>query len=404
MFCQKFADEFARKIGCAKGGAWLEQSGHETVTIGAVEQYITETAFANGWVHPIKPKIECAQHVGIIGAGPAGLSAAAKLREYGYQVTIYDAYDRAGGLMIYGIPNFKLEKEVVIRRTDWLEQSGVKFVMNCRIGQDKTFAELEKKHDAVLIATGVYQSRQMDWQADNLLPALDYLICANRVNLGDKPENADKLNASGKDVIVIGGGDTAMDCVRTATRQGAKSVKCVYRRDRANMPGSAREVKNAEQEGVEFIWLTSPADIKVSDNHIDEVIFDKMRLGARDIDGRKVIEKDNLAEPLALKADMVITALGFMPEDLPKLFKRDKLPCHSNGVLKVNYPSMQLDNMKNIFAAGDIARGASLVVWAVREGQDAALGIHQALSADTQAQDNQDNKDNAALQYAAVEV
>ena len=213
-----------------------------------------------------KVKKELKQSVGIIGAGPAGMACAEQLRKSGYQVTIYDRYDRPGGLLIYGIPNFKLEKHVVERRTKLLKDGGVKFIQNFEVGRDKTLEELRNKHDSILIATGVYKAREIDIPGSNLkniFPAMQFLTASNRKGLGDRVELFDNgtLNAAGKNVVVIGGGDTAMDCVRTAIRQKAKTVKCLYRRDRENMPGSAREVGNAEEEGVEFIWQTSPKNL-----------------------------------------------------------------------------------------------------------------------------------------------
>jgi glutamate synthase (NADPH/NADH) small chain len=210
-----------------------------------------------------KPPVERAQSVGIVGAGPGGLAAADVLRRKGYQVHVYDRYDRAGGLMIYGIPNFKLEKDVVQRRQKLFEEGGIKFHLNFEIGRDATLADLRAKHDALLVATGVYKPRALEAPGAglaNIVPAMTYLTASNRKGLGDDvPEFDDgQLNAEGKHVVVIGGGDTAMDCVRTAVRQGAKSVKCLYRRDKRNMPGSQREVFNAEEEGVEFVWLAAP--------------------------------------------------------------------------------------------------------------------------------------------------
>jgi glutamate synthase (NADPH/NADH) small chain len=246
-----------------EGNCVIEKSGHGTVTIGSIEKYITDTAWEKGWVKPFKVKRELKQSVGIIGAGPAGMACAEELRKSGYQVTIYDRYDRAGGLLIYGIPNFKLEKFVVERRTKLLKESGIKFVQNFEVGKDKTLYELKKEHDAILIATGVYKAREIDipgQDLQNIFPAMEFLTASNKKGLGDKVKLFDNgtLNAENKNVVVIGGGDTAMDCVRTSIRQKAKTVKCLYRRDRENMPGSAREVENAIEEGVEFIWLTSP--------------------------------------------------------------------------------------------------------------------------------------------------
>ena len=244
-----------------EGNCVIEQSGHETVTIGAIEKYITDTAWEKGWVKVNKPANSIDQSVGIIGAGPGGLAAADRLRREGLEVTIYDRYDRAGGLLTYGIPGFKLEKEIVVRRNEQLEKSGIKFVLNTNVGVDITFDQVREKHDFVILATGVYKARELDIPNSNLngkLAALDYLTASNKLSFGDsvKEFETGDFNANGKKVIVIGGGDTAMDCVRTAVRQGATSVKCLYRRDRANMPGSQREVQNAEEEGVIFEWLT----------------------------------------------------------------------------------------------------------------------------------------------------
>ena len=206
-----------------EGNCVIEQSGHGTVTIGSIEKYINDTAWEKGWVKPIKLKKELKQTVGIIGAGPAGMACAEELRKSGYQVTIYDRYDRPGGLLIYGIPNFKLEKFVVERRTKLLKDSGIKFVQNFEVGKIKAYTNL-KKHDAILIATGVYKPREIDIPGHilkNIFPAMDFLTASNRKGLGDKVELFDNgtLNAEGKDVVVIGGGDTAMDCVRTSVRQ-----------------------------------------------------------------------------------------------------------------------------------------------------------------------------------------
>src|SRR6056297_3279757 len=268
-----------------EGNCVIEQSGHGTVTIGSVEKYITDTAWEEGWVQPIRPASERPESVGIIGAGPGGLAAADMLRRAGVQVTVYDRYDRAGGLMTYGIPGFKLEKDVVMRRNAQLEDGGVTFVLDCDVGADIAFADIYARHDAVLIATGVYKSREL--QAPNagaggIVRAIDYLTASNRVSFGDTvPEfDSGELSAEGKRVVVIGGGDTAMDCVRTAVRQRAVSVKCLYRRDRANMPGSQREVANAEEEGVTFQWLSAPKGF--AGDPVSSVRVQQMRLGAPD--------------------------------------------------------------------------------------------------------------------------
>ncbi len=364
-----------------EGNCVIEQSGHGTVTIGSIEKYITEKAWENGWVKPIEINSEKNESVGIIGSGPAGLACGEQLRKKGYKVTIYDRYDRAGGLLIYGIPGFKLEKHVVQRRIKLLEESGIKFVLNFEVGKDSSLMELREKHDAILIATGVYKAREVNLPGNdlsNIFPAMEFLTASNKKGLGDKVELFDNgtLNAEGKDVVVIGGGDTAMDCLRTSVRQNAKSVKCLYRRDRENMPGSAREVSNAEEEGVEFIWLTSPKEFKGT-NKIESVVVNKMKLGEPDDSGRRkpVIEENSDFE---IKADLVIKALGFDPEDLPKLFNEEKLQVSRWGTIKADFDTMET-SIEGVFAAGDIVRGASLVVWGIKDGRDAATSIDNYL-------------------------
>ena len=367
-----------------EGNCVIEKSGHGTVTIGSVEKYITDNAWEEGWINPIKIKNEKNQSVGIIGAGPAGLAAAEQLRKLGYQITIYDRYDRPGGLLIYGIPNFKLEKFVVERRTRLLEEGGIKFLQNFEIGRDLTLDQLREKHDAILIATGVYKAREIEVPGNNLeniFPAMEFLTASNKKGLGDQVELFDRgiLNAEEKNVIVIGGGDTAMDCVRTAVRQNAKSVKCLYRRDKENMPGSAREVTNAEEEGVEFVWLSNPKEF-LGKNKVEGLIIDKIKLGDPDDSGRRKpeIQKDS---EFKLDSDIIIKALGFDPENLPKLFDSKDLQITRWGTLKTNFDTMET-NLSGVFAAGDIVRGASLVVWAIRDGRDAATSIKKFLEAE----------------------
>ena len=364
-----------------EGNCVIEQSGHGTVTIGSVEKFITDNAWENGWVKPIEVKNEINQSVGIIGAGPAGLACGEQLRKFGYKVTIYDRYDRAGGLLIYGIPNFKLEKFVVERRTKLLNDSGIEFIQNFEVGKDSSLDELRKKHDAILIATGVYKAREINLPGNdlgNIFPAMDFLTASNRKGLGDEVKLFEDgtLNAQDKNVVVIGGGDTAMDCVRTAVRQNAKSVKCLYRRDKENMPGSAREVLNAEEEGIEFIWLSTPKEFKGKDK-IQNIIVDKIKLGSPDDSGRRKPEIIENSE-FVLKADMVIKSLGFDPEDLPALFGSKDLQVSKWGTIKNNFDTMET-NLPGVFAAGDIIRGASLVVWAIKDGRDAADSIKKFL-------------------------
>ena len=364
-----------------EGNCVIEQSGHGTVTIGSIEKYITDTAWKNNWVKPIKVQKKLNASVGIIGAGPAGLACAEELRKFGYKVTVYDRYDRPGGLLIYGIPNFKLEKYVVERRTELLKKSGIKFVQNFEVGKNKTLDELRNLHDSILIATGVYKAREIEIPGanlNNIFPAMDFLIASNKKGLGDKVKLFDNgtLDAKNKDVVVIGGGDTAMDCVRTAVRQKAKSIKCIYRRDRENMPGSAREVANAIEEGVEFVWLASPKQF-IGNLEVEEVEINKIKLGLPDSSGRRSPEIEPNSE-YKIKADMVIKSLGFDPEDLPSLFNAKELNVSRWGTIKVNLDTMQT-NLEGVFAAGDIVRGASLVVWAIKDGRDVALQIHKYL-------------------------
>jgi len=364
-----------------EGSCVIEQSGHGTVTIGAIEQHITETAWDEGWITPVQPIRERTDSVGIIGAGPAGLAAAEELRRAGVQVTVYDRYDRVGGLLIYGIPNFKLEKQVVMRRAAYLTQSDVQFRLNFKVGRDATFDQLRLDHDAILIATGVYNARKLSWAGEHsscTIAGLDYLTASNRKGLGDHVRAFEdgSLNAANRNIVVIGGGDTAMDCVRTAIRQGAHSVTCLYRRDRANMPGSMREVTNAEEEGVIFKWLAAPKSILGKNDYIDEVTAVRMELGQPDLSGRRAPVEIPGSE-FSIKADMVIEALGFEAEDLPAIFDAPELKVTSRGTLRVDGATLET-NLPGVFAAGDIVRGASLVVWAIHDGRAAAASIlHQ---------------------------
>ncbi|PZO72121.1 MAG: dihydropyrimidine dehydrogenase [Sphingomonas taxi] len=364
-----------------EGNCVIEFTGHGAVTIGSVEKFITDSAWENGWVEPLVPGKSRGQSVGVIGAGPAGLTAAEYLRGHGYDVHVYDRYDRAGGLLTYGIPGFKLEKPIVMRRVERLKAAGIVFHEGFAVGHDASLDDLRQRHDAVLIATGVYKARAMDLpgrNANGVVAALDFLVASNRKGFGDAVPAFDdgSLNAEGKDVVVIGGGDTAMDCVRTAIRQGAKSVKCLYRRDRANMPGSQREVANAEEEGVEFVWLSGPQSFDGGDT-VSSVKVRKMRLGAPDASGRRAPEPDPAGD-YAVNADLVIKALGFDAEDLPTLFATPELGVSRWGTVLVDGKTL-MTSLDGVFAAGDIVRGASLVVWAIRDGRDVAATMHKWL-------------------------
>ncbi|MCQ8279459.1 NAD(P)-dependent oxidoreductase [Acetobacteraceae bacterium KSS8] len=372
-------------------GNCVIEKGFESVTIGAVERFVTDNAWEQGWVKPLSPRHERPQSVGIVGAGPGGLAAAEQLRRLGYQVHVYDRYDRVGGLMIYGIPGFKLEKDIVLRRHKLLEDGRIQFHLGKAVGAEDSddeiaFSTLRSRHDAVLLATGVYKSRALGGPGsglNGLVKALDYLTASNRRSLGDQVPAFDsgELDARGKNVVVIGGGDTAMDCVRTAIRQGAKSVKCLYRRDRANMPGSLREVKNAEEEGVEFVWLAAP-DSFLGDDAVTGVRASRMKLGLPDATGRQSVDPvENSA--FTLEAELVIKALGFDPEPLPTLWNQPELEVSRWGTLKIGHKSF-MTSLPGVFAAGDIVRGASLVVWAIRDGRDAAEQMHRWMEQNAQ--------------------
>ena len=362
-----------------EGNCVVEKAGFGSITIGSLEKHITETAWEKGWIKPIVPSKKQNQKVAIIGSGPAGLAAATYLIEYGYDVEVFEKNDRIGGLMIYGIPNFKLDKSVIIRRHEWLEESGVIFHTNCEVGKEITFDDLEKNFDAILISTGVYKARSLDLNTEkvnNSVPALDYLIESNRVGLGDSPSSNLHLNAKNKKVIVIGGGDTAMDCVRTAIRQEASEVICLYRRNKENMPGSAREVENAEQEGVNFKWLSVPSEIIHKNDIASSLVYKVAELGEVDESGRRSPIDTGIKE--TLNSDLIIEALGFQPENINQKFDTN-LNLTGWGTIKVDFNRFQT-SIPKVFAAGDIVRGASLVVWAIHDGREVAKTIQQYLA------------------------
>lgn len=370
-------------------GNCVIEKGFESVTIGAVEAYLTDTAWDNNWVQPITPIAKRGVTIGIVGSGPAGLAAAEQLLRLGYIPHIYERADQPGGLLTYGIPNFKLDKHAVKRRIDWLVASGAVIHVKTEIGHKVKLADLQKQHAAILLATGVYQARRIDLPGRHLAGielALDYLIACNRMSnqgfdAGEVSRTLDpKLNATGKRVVVIGGGDTAMDCVRSAIRQGAESVMCLYRRDRANMPGSQREVANAEEEGIIFNFLAAPHQF-MGEEGITGLVAHRIHLGAPDASGRQTPTLLSNSR-FELPADMVIEALGFDPDNYALNFNLPSLETLANGQIKLN-PVSKMTNIPGIFAAGDNARGASLVVWAIKDGRDAAMGIHNYVQAAT---------------------
>lgn len=363
-------------------GNCVIQKGFESVTIGAVERFITENAFEQGWVQPRLPDREVGLSVGIVGSGPAGLACAERLRARGYEVHVYERQDRVGGLLTYGIPSFKLEKHVVARRHKLLEEQGIIFHLSTPIGAgegETSLDDLRTRHNAVFLGTGVYRSRSVDVPGADLngvVDAIDFLTASNRRGYDEDPGDDVGLHAKGRRVVVIGGGDTAMDCVRTSIRQGAEKVTCVYRRDRANMPGSRQEVYNAEEEGANFEWLVAPEEF-MGESTVEGVKVLKMRLGAPDATGRRSIE--GTGQHAIIEGDLVIRALGFDPEDLPGQWRQPELAVTRWGTLTVPPGGFQT-SLPGVFAGGDIVRGASLVVWAIKDGRDAADAMHLSLT------------------------
>lgn len=360
-------------------GNCVIEKGLESVAIGAVERYITDTAFRNGWIRPPQPMAERPQSVGIVGAGPGGMTVAEEMRRLGYRAHVYDRYDRVGGLLIYGIPNFKLEKTIVQRRADLLTEGGVEFHLNVEVGRDVSLAELRARHDAVVIATGAYKARDASLPGiglGNIFQAMDYLTASNRKGLGDAVPtfDDDTLGARGRDVVVGGGGGTAMDCVR----QGARSVRCLYRRDRVNMPGSMQEVRHAEEGGVEFVWLSQPEAV-LGNSVVEGVRAVRIHLGVADASGRQTPQPIP-GSSYSIDADLLIKALGFDPEDLPALFDEPTLKTTRWGTLLIDRRTM-MTSLDGLFAIGDIVRGASLVVWAIKDGRDTARAIHRYIQA-----------------------
>ena len=362
-------------------GACTLHDANGAVSIGSIEKYITDEALKQGWRPDLSRIVDTGKRVGIVGAGPAGLAAADVLARNGIRSVVYDAYAEIGGLLTFGIPSFKLEKEVVRTRRKILEHMGVEFVLNTRIGEDKPFQDLLDEFDAVFLGMGAYTFIKGGFQGENLAgvhEALPYLIANIDKELATANPALPHIDLAGKQVLVLGGGDTGMDCVRTAIRQDAASVSCVYRRDEANMPGSRREVKNSKEEGVQFLFNLQPLKI-VGDDQVTGVTVAETRLGAAEADGRRRPETVAGTEQF-LPADAVIIAFGFKasPADW---FADFDISLRPNGLVQTEHGGrvpFQTTNPK-VFAGGDMVRGSDLVVTAVFEGREAATGIARYL-------------------------
>ena len=352
-------------------GACSLNTGHGAISIGAVETFISEDAFERG----MKPKFSNSKNgkkVAVIGSGPAGISAATFLLRKGFDVEMFERADRAGGLLMYGIPGFKLDKTTVDRRINWLLEAGMKLHTNCEIGRDKSILELEKDFDAIFLGIGATSSNKVKIEGENSSNvhfAIDFLTGIQKRNLGNK--NVEYIDVKDKKVVVIGGGDTAMDCVRTSVREGADSVKCLYRRDEINMPGSKKEVVNAKEEGVEFVFNVSPKSIKAQNNVASAVELLETSMSEPDISGRQKVVINEGSEYLE-EADIIILALGFSPE-VPLFLKELNVETNSWGGVIVD-SNFRTSN-KKVYAGGDCQRGAHLAVTAAVDGREAAKAI-----------------------------
>ena len=351
--------------------------GHGAITIGSIETHITEEGFRQGF-KPNFPGITTNKRVAVIGSGPAGLSCATYLLRSGIAVTMYEKSDRAGGLLTYGIPNFKLDKKIVERRVKLLQEGGLELVINCEVGRDITFEEIADKHDAMFIGVGATKAKKASLSGENaanVYEAMEYLTAIQKKNFKTKYDR--KFDFKDLNVVVIGGGDTAMDCLRTAKREGAKSVTCLYRRDEYNMPGSKKEYKNAMEEGVDFTFLAAPKEIILNDNgKAIAVEIVKTTLGLKDASGRQKMEEIKGSET-RVKADVVIMSLGFDPA-VPSFLAENGIETNSWGGIIINETTHETTTA-GIYAGGDCFRGADLVVTAALDGREAARSISKAL-------------------------
>lgn len=351
--------------------------GHGAITIGSVETHITESGFKAGLV-PEFPGITSDKKVAVIGSGPASLSVATYLLRSGIAVTMYERADRAGGLLMYGIPNFKLDKKIVERRVELLKNAGMKLVLNCEVGKDIEFETIVDKHDAMFIGIGATKAKNAGLSgenAPNVYAAMDYLTAIQRKRF--KTDYDKKFDFKDLNVVVVGGGDTAMDCLRTAKREGAKSVTCIYRRDELNMPGSKKEYKNAIEEGVDFTFLASPKEIILNENgSAISVEIVKTLLGAKDASGRQKMEEIK-GSVTRINADVVIMSLGFN-NDTPSFLAENGIETNEWGAIVINEDTYETTTA-GIYAGGDCFRGADLVVRAALDGREAARNIVESL-------------------------
>jgi len=358
-------------------GACTLNDGFGAVTIGAVERYITDNAFAQGWRPDMSKVKDTGKRVAVIGAGPAGLGCADVLARNGVKAVVYDRHPEIGGLLTFGIPEFKLEKTVVRRRREVMEGMGIEFRLGVEVGKDLSFEQLVGEYDAVFLGMGTYNYMKGGFPGEDLPgvhAALDFLIANVNHCHGYEKNPADYINMKGQRVVVLGGGDTAMDCNRTSIRQGAKAVTCAYRRDEANMPGSKREVANAKEEGVQFLWNRQPVEI-VGEGRVEGVKVVTTEMGPPDARGRRTPQVVEGSEEI-IPADRVLIAFGFRPNPQPwfaqhgiEVDERGRVKAPANGQYKY-----QTTNAK-VFAGGDMVRGSDLVVTAVWEGRQAAEGI-----------------------------
>ncbi|GAB4337914.1 MAG: FAD-dependent oxidoreductase [Flammeovirgaceae bacterium] len=359
-------------------GACTLHDGHGAITIGSIEVSISERGFEKGFKPEFSEKMT-GKTVAIIGSGPAGLSCATFLLRAGVKPVVYEASDEPGGLLIYGIPSFKLEKKAVQRRVQLLKDAGMELKLNTTVGKDISFDEIYQKHDAVFIAMGAMQGKVLDYESyntNNLYMAVPFLTNIQKKQM-EKPFDK-KYQVKGKKVLVIGGGDTAMDCVRTSIREGAKEVICAYRRDEANMPGSRKEVKSAKEEGVEFMFMKAPKKlVGDADGNIKGVVFVNTELSSPDAKGRQSI-KEVAGSEHTIEADVVILALGFDVEKF-KFLEESGIQLSEWGAIKVD--EKQRTTKPRVYAGGDNVRGADLVVTAALDGREAALHILEEILA-----------------------